>query len=315
MFEENNSQEKIFNLQLTIQKLEEELQLYRNGTSVTELLELIHEKDVEIETLQLQNEEKGNKLKKLAKTSGEVLIKYENIQIELQNKQDYIYDLEKNLLQLQNLVTEKEDFIEHEIKVKQEEAKRVIAEKDSIIGELELKLWEKNEESAKQCKLWEEERNETKELLTRASERIEGLESDFLHCQQQLKKSQDTVLLLEKETPFLREQVASLDKLVEQQKKIIVESDQSIQQLQKRCSTLISEHKEKQKILDSERQQMIKNIQEFRDTMNNTLLQRDESLRKKDDKIRELSLQISVLQQQKSRMTMKDLDKENVLNK
>lgn len=288
MFEENNSQEKIFNLQLTIQKLEEELQLYRNGTSVTELLELIHEKDVEIETLQLQNEEKGNKLKKLAKTSGEVLIKYENIQIELQNKQDYIYDLEKNLLQLQNLVTEKEDFIEHEIKVKQEEAKRVIAEKDSIIGELELKLWEKNEESAKQCKLWEEERNETKELLTRASERIEGLESDLLHCQQQLKKSQDTVLLLEKETPFLREQVGSLDKLVEQQKKIIVESDQSIQQLQKRCSTLISEHKEKQKILDSERQQMIKNIQEFRDTMNNTLLQRDESLRKKDDKIREV---------------------------
>lgn len=288
MFEENNSQEKIFNLQLTIQKLEEELQLYRNGTSVTELLELIHEKDVEIETLQLQNEEKGNKLKKLAKTSGEVLIKYENIQIELQNKQDYIYDLEKNLLQLQNLVTEKEDFIEHEIKVKQEEAKRVIAEKDSIIGELELKLWEKNEESAKQCKLWEEERNETKELLTRASERIEGLESDLLHCQQQLKKSQDTVLLLEKETPFLREQVGSLDKLVEQQKKIIVESDQSIQQLQKRCSTLISEHKEKQKILDSERQQMIKNIQEFRDTMNITLLQRDESLRKKDDKIREV---------------------------
>jgi chromosome segregation ATPase len=50
---DNNSQsnmetDRYFNLQLTIQKLEEELSLYRNGTTGSELLDLIKEKDSEL---------------------------------------------------------------------------------------------------------------------------------------------------------------------------------------------------------------------------------------------------------------------------
>lgn len=70
-----NQEEKVFNLQLIIQKQEEELRLYRNGTTAQELLELIHEKDIEIETWRTKLEEKEEKLKKLAKTSGDVLMK------------------------------------------------------------------------------------------------------------------------------------------------------------------------------------------------------------------------------------------------
>jgi chromosome segregation ATPase len=40
--------DRYFNLQLTIQKLEEELSLYRNGTTGQELLDLIKEKDTEL---------------------------------------------------------------------------------------------------------------------------------------------------------------------------------------------------------------------------------------------------------------------------
>lgn len=75
-------QEKIFNYQLTIQKLEEECQLYRNGTTGVELLELINEKDVEIKTLQSEVNNKNDIIQKLAKSSQDVLEKSQILQSE-----------------------------------------------------------------------------------------------------------------------------------------------------------------------------------------------------------------------------------------
>ena len=54
--------DRYFNLQLTIQKLEEELSLYRNGTTGPELLELIREKDDELSAVKIQLQKSSDEL-------------------------------------------------------------------------------------------------------------------------------------------------------------------------------------------------------------------------------------------------------------
>ena len=73
-------QEKIFNLQLIVQKLEEELRLYRNGTTATEFAEIISEKESEIVLLNTTLEETNEKLRMLAKSSSEVIARFELLQ-------------------------------------------------------------------------------------------------------------------------------------------------------------------------------------------------------------------------------------------
>lgn len=97
--------DKIFNLQLTIQKLEEELTLYRNGTSGQQLLELIAEKDSEITNLKATVNEKNDKLRQLARSSNEFLIKHQALQNEKQN-------LESNVIELKNIITDLKNMID-----------------------------------------------------------------------------------------------------------------------------------------------------------------------------------------------------------
>ena len=73
-------QEKIFNLQLIVQKLEEELRLYRNGATATEFAEIISEKESEIVILNKTIEDTNEKLRKLAKSSAEVIERFELLQ-------------------------------------------------------------------------------------------------------------------------------------------------------------------------------------------------------------------------------------------
>ena len=73
-------QDKLFNLQLTIQKLQEEVSLYRNGADGDELFQLIAEKEEEIAALKASNSVKNDSLKKLAKKSAEVLAKCDRLQ-------------------------------------------------------------------------------------------------------------------------------------------------------------------------------------------------------------------------------------------
>ena len=56
-------QDKYFNLQLTVQRLEEELSLYRNGTTSEQLFDLIKEKDAEIVDLKSKLIDKESKLR------------------------------------------------------------------------------------------------------------------------------------------------------------------------------------------------------------------------------------------------------------
>lgn len=79
---ENMEHDKVFNLQLTIQKLQEELSLYRNGADGQELFLLLAEKEAEIKSLKLSGAGKNENLKKLAKKSAEVLARCDRLQSE-----------------------------------------------------------------------------------------------------------------------------------------------------------------------------------------------------------------------------------------
>ena len=70
---EDQQHEKLFNLQLLVQKLEEELKLYRNGTTTEFVTEVIKEKEAEIVALNGKVDETNEKLRKLAKSSQEVI--------------------------------------------------------------------------------------------------------------------------------------------------------------------------------------------------------------------------------------------------
>ena len=77
---ESDNEEKLFSLQIQIQKLEEELTLYRNGASGQELFEVIGEKNTEISELKDTLSAKTENLKKLAKSSSDVIAQYNTLQ-------------------------------------------------------------------------------------------------------------------------------------------------------------------------------------------------------------------------------------------
>lgn len=79
---ENMEHDKVFNLQLTIQKLQEEVSVYRNGADGEELFQLIAEKESEIKALKSSNISNNDNLKKLAKKSAEVLARCDRLQSE-----------------------------------------------------------------------------------------------------------------------------------------------------------------------------------------------------------------------------------------
>lgn len=79
--------DKVFNLQLTIQKLQEEVSLFRNGADGVELFQLIAEKECEIKALKSSNLCNNETLKKLAKKSAEVLARCDRVQSEYETLQ------------------------------------------------------------------------------------------------------------------------------------------------------------------------------------------------------------------------------------
>ena len=72
----------IFNLRLMNQKMEEELRLYRNGTTPDNLLDLIDEKDAEISRLRKVSADSADKLRRIAKGSKDVIAKCDQLQKE-----------------------------------------------------------------------------------------------------------------------------------------------------------------------------------------------------------------------------------------
>ena len=125
-------QDKLFNLQLTIQKLQEEVSLYRNGADGDELFQLIAEKDDEIAVLKASNSVKNDNLKKLAKKSAEVLAKCDRLQSDYDTLQfehsDLIQEKKSLVIQLDVLKAAAARLSSH------------FEEKQIIVGQLEEEL-------------------------------------------------------------------------------------------------------------------------------------------------------------------------------
>lgn len=124
--------DRIFNLQITIQKLEEEVYLYRNGTNANELLELISEKNTEIDALNKSFKKKDQSLQVLVAKTSEVVLKFDRVQID--------YDL----LQIEHsdLIQEKKEL---NLRVAQLESRILLSskqctEKDLSVHNLEDEL-------------------------------------------------------------------------------------------------------------------------------------------------------------------------------
>lgn len=161
--------DKIFNLQLTIQKLQEEVTLYRNGTNGGELFELINEKDTEIENLKKSSVTAKENIRNIAKRSTELLANYDQLRIE------------NEVLQIEhsNLIQEEKALI-----IKVQDLKRTFAsseahnsEKNIIICHLEEDLHcmeEGIEKLQARCALLVQEKNENKKFFESERECFAG---------------------------------------------------------------------------------------------------------------------------------------------
>lgn len=76
--------EKIFNLQLAISKLQEEVALYRSGVDVPQLLELMREKDTEIDNMKEKNNQLEDKVFDLLRARADLISKQEHLLDDIQ---------------------------------------------------------------------------------------------------------------------------------------------------------------------------------------------------------------------------------------
>lgn len=252
----------MFNLQLTIQKLEEKLSLYRNGTTAEEMFDLIKEKEAELDIIKLKLANKEETLKRLAKSSAEVLNKYDGLladklQIEndfnthtitsAENEQRINKLLLEKTLALQLIQDKEEEMVSKIIELNEVNAYaiRSVADKDEQIACLKATIINHEIEAANHKQ-----------------------EQDKLgHMAMELNRKENTIQHL---------------------KDSLADSDRSIEKLQKRCADLLSEKAEKVRQLDAERQDMMGHVTKFKEMMGSNMAQRDEALKRRDDKIKEV---------------------------
>lgn len=171
--------EKIFNYQLTIQKLEEELALYRNGTSGQQLLELIAEKDSEIKSLKEILSEKNDKLRLLARSSNEFIVKHQELQIErnnlLKQVEEYLLNISQQDEQIRHnndmisSQTEKIRYLQNKVCIIEEE----LTERTICLEKVQLRCATIVKEKQQQTKQYENEKNEKSKQMTKYRDEIE----------------------------------------------------------------------------------------------------------------------------------------------
>jgi chromosome segregation ATPase len=159
--------DKIFNLQLTIQKLQEEVTLYRNGTNGAELFELINEKDTEIENLKKAAISNKEIYRNIGKGSKDLITKHDN----LRNENEVLQIEHSDLIQEKKALI----VIVDDLKCYLASAEGRYLEKNVIIGHLEEELHSMEEGIEKlqsRCALLVQENSENKKKLGEKNERI-----------------------------------------------------------------------------------------------------------------------------------------------
>lgn len=160
--------DKIFNLQLTIQKLQEEVTLYRNGTNGAELFELINEKDTEIENLKKAAITNKEVYRSIGKGSKELLSRHEN----LKNENEVLQIEHSDLIQEKKALT----VIVEDLKCSLEIAEVRYLEKNVTIGQLEEEVHSVEEGIEKlqsRCALLVQENSENKKRIGEKNVRLQ----------------------------------------------------------------------------------------------------------------------------------------------
>lgn len=220
--------------------------LYRNGTSVSELLDVIHEKDIEVETWRAKHDEKDEKLKRLAKTSGDVLMKYERLQQEL-IRQEEIKQTEE--MHVQALVEENQRLCRdiESMQLEMANLHEQMKTRDDEIGALRLAQWEIEQEQTTKQSTFQQE--------------LSKYQEEHMQEQSSLKSNID---LLEAQIRDHKMREEALAQEVRHWKTLADEQDQSIASLQKRCASLVKDKNDRLSKLDEERQEMVQQVQQFR---------------------------------------------------
>lgn len=146
--------------------------MYRNGTTGQELLDLIHEKDSEILNLKSTNENNDEKLRKLAKSSSEVLSRYTILQAE-----------SASLLNDKKLAEKLVDHCELDLKAHKEQIVQMKAAKEKDEAELSRLFLELSNRCADIDKL----QQRCGALVTEKMEKTRSLEDDIFAKDAQLK--------------------------------------------------------------------------------------------------------------------------------
>ena len=175
-----NSHE-IFNLQLAVQHLEAELSLYRNGTSGSDLLVIIAERDAEIDALKTNLSETTEKLRKIAKGSQEVLAKCAIFQSEKAEKQEEVVDLLRSLEEstASNAILNSENA---DLKSQIAELTGKCEDSAKLISDLEEQLSDRNESIVKlqaRCAQLVGEKSEKSKLLEKEKHERSKQVSEF----------------------------------------------------------------------------------------------------------------------------------------
>ena len=169
----------VFHLQLAFQKLEEEVKLYRNGTTAGNLLELIGEKDREIIQLKSLLTETTNKLRRIAKGSSELIAKCEGFQKErdicikneygLKERNVYLQHevdiMSEELLELRNIKESLSDDINKSIES--------IKIRDESIEKLQARCANLVSEKSDRGKLLEKEKFDRSQIIKEFSAQLE----------------------------------------------------------------------------------------------------------------------------------------------
>jgi chromosome segregation ATPase len=241
--------EKMFNLQLTIQKLEEELSLYRNGTTAEEMFELIKEKEVEIDALKQKLLAKEDTLRRIAKSSSDVLNKYDVLLAE-KTKSDTAADEFNN--KLQSL---------------EQSLNKVSVDRDQQVNASNLKIEQIVTDSTKQHSILSQTisklRSENAELINTITEKSKSIK-EFQQAILKYETDLSDVKSLEQKCENLTKSLSEKELLITRLKESAEDNDTHIDKLQKRCADLVTEKADKFRQLDAERQEMINHVQKFR---------------------------------------------------
>jgi len=180
----------IFNLRLLNQKLDEEVRLYRNGTTPENLLELIQEKDSEIYELKKQTSITADKLRRIAKSSAEVIAKNDAI---VKENNRLVLEQEQLKRQIDATIEFKRQCYEHKLRDAHAEAECL---KEEVIA-----LQKENETL-----------NNSMDMLIPETEQfqvlIEELEEDACHRDSSIEKLQKrchSLVLTKKDTQLALE--------------------------------------------------------------------------------------------------------------